>query len=99
MNQVIPAQQQAVTLCKSWSNLEKDLDGKIRVSIGEQDNFLLQGAVHLLDTEMKKLNAGMQFDYFPGDYFTVHTPEYRQKGFKFLADRYRQWETMNRKGF
>ena len=86
-------------LRNNWNRLEKDLDGKIRVTIGEQDNFLLQGAVHVLDTEMKKLNAGIQFEYFPGDHFTVHTPEYRQKGFKFLADRYRQWEKMNRKGF
>ena len=89
----------SLNLRSNWSNLEKDLDGKIRVSIGEQDNFLLQGAVHLLDTAMKKLNAGMQFDYFPGDHFTVYTPEYRQKGYKFLADRYRQWENKNRKGF
>ena len=86
-------------LRNNWSTLEKDLDGKIRVTIGEQDNFLLQGAVHLLDTAMKKLNAGMQFEYFPGDHFTVHTPEYRQKGFKFLADRYRQWDNTTKKGF
>jgi hypothetical protein len=89
----------SLNLRSNWSSLQKDLDGKIRVTIGEQDNFLLAGAVHLLDKEMKKLNANMQFEYFPGDHFTVHTPEYRQKGFKFLADRYREWESRNKKGF
>ena len=41
------------------------------VSVGEQDNFYLNSAVHLLDTEMKKLNTGFVFEYYPGDHFTV----------------------------
>ena len=83
----------------NWSTLKNDLDGKIRVTIGEQDNFLLSGAVHLLDKEMKALNANMKFEYFPGDHFTVGTPEYREKGLKFLAEKYREWQKINLKGF
>jgi hypothetical protein len=83
----------------NWEKLKKDLDGKIRVTVGEQDNFLLNGAVHLLDKEMKALNANMSFEYFPGDHFTVSTPEYREKGFKFLAEKYKEWQKMNLKGF
>ena len=83
----------------NWDKLKKDLDGKIRVTVGEQDNFLLQGAVHLLDKEMKALNANMSFEYFPGDHFTVGTPEYREKGLKFLAGKYTEWQKMNLKGF
>ena len=86
-------------LRSNWNNLKKDLDGKIRVSVGEQDNFLLNRAVHLLEKEMKALNANMNFEYFPGDHFTVGTPEYRDKGLKFLAARYKEWEAMNKKGF
>lgn len=86
-------------LRSNWNNLKEDLDGKIRVTVGEQDNFLLNGAVHLLEKEMKMLNANMSFEYFPGDHFTVGTPEYRDKGMKFLAARYREWESMNKKGF
>ena len=86
-------------LRSNWEKLKKDLDGKIRVTVGEQDNFLLNGAVHLLDKEMKVLNANMSFEYFPGDHFTVGTPEYRNKGLKFLAEKYREWQKMNLKSF
>lgn len=83
----------------NWVKLKKDLDRKIRVTVGEQDNFLLNGAVHLLDNEMKALNANMSFEYFPGDHFTVSTPEYREKGVKFLADKYKEWQKINLKEF
>ncbi len=86
-------------LRSNWDKLKNDLDGKIRVSVGEQDNFLLNSAVHLLESEMKKLNANMVFEYFPGDHFTVFTPEYRSKGFHFLAERYIEWEKTNKKAF
>jgi S-formylglutathione hydrolase FrmB len=86
-------------LRNNWDKLKKDLDGKIRVTVGEQDNFLLNGAVHLLDKEMKALNANMSFEYFPGDHFTVGTPEYREKGLKFLAEKYKEWQKINLKGF
>ena len=83
----------------NWDKLKNDLDGKIRVTVGEQDNFLLNGAVHLLDKEMKTLNANMTFEYFPGDHFTVGTPEYREKGLHFIAGKYKEWQQKNLKGF
>ena len=55
----------------NWDKLQKDLYGKIKVSVGEQDNFYLNSAVHLLESEMKKLNTGFIFEYYPGDHFTV----------------------------
>ncbi len=79
----------------NWASLKDDLSGKIRVSVGEQDNFLLNGAVHMLDKEMKTLGADMQFEYFPGDHFTVSSPDYISKGFHFLANRYKEWEKKN----
>ena len=84
-------------LRSNWPDLKNNLDGKIRVSVGEQDNFLLNEPVHLLEAEMKKVNAAMLFEYFPGDHFTVGTPEYRAKGFHFLAERYKVWESTNTK--
>ena len=83
----------------SWDKLQKDLYGKIRVSVGEQDNFYLNSAVHLLDTEMKKLNTGFVFEYFPGDHFTVSTPEYRKAAERFLVTKYLDWQKENKKGF
>ncbi|MEP6726358.1 MAG: alpha/beta hydrolase-fold protein, partial [Bacteroidota bacterium] len=81
-------------LRSNWSSLKNDLDGKIRVTVGEQDNFLLNGPVHLLEDEMKKLDTKFVFNYYPGDHFTVSTPEYRKAGAQFLAGRYMEWKKM-----
>jgi len=74
----------------NWQQLKADLQGKIRVSVGEQDNFLLNYAVHLLDGETKKVDAGFVFGYYPGDHFTVSTPEYRTNGYQFLQQKYNE---------
>lgn len=82
-------------LRSNWSILKNDLEGRIRVTVGEQDNFLLNGAVHLLETEMKKLDSKFIFTYYPGDHFTVSTPEYRKAGLQFLAQKYMEWKKNN----
>jgi len=74
----------------NWQQLKPDLQGKIRVSVGEQDNFLLNYPVHLLDDEAKKLDAGFVFGYYPGDHFTVSTPEYKTAGYRFLQQKYNE---------
>lgn len=79
-------------LRNNWPALEKGLQGKVRVSVGNQDNFLLNYAVHMLDDEMKKLDARFIFGYYPGDHFTLNTPEYQSAGTTFLAQRYAQWK-------
>ena len=53
----------------------------------KQDNFLLNCAVHLL-----KRNENIE-------YFTVGTPDYRDKGLHFIAERYKEWQRKNLKGF
>lgn len=74
-----------------WNQLQSSLKGKIRVSVGDQDNFLLNYAVHLLYEEMKKLNSGFEFAYYPGDHFTVGTAEYGLAGYKFLEQKYNDY--------
>jgi len=74
----------------NWKSLLQDLAGKIRVSVGNQDNFLLNYAVHLFEDEMKQVDAGFVFGYYPGDHFTVSTPEYRSSGFQFLEQKYNE---------
>ena len=74
----------------NWQQLKPDLQGKIRVSVGNQDNFLLNYPVHLFDDEMKKVDAGFVFAYYPGDHFTVSTPEYRTTGLQFLEQKYNE---------
>jgi S-formylglutathione hydrolase FrmB len=78
-------------LRNNWNQLNTDLQGKIRVSVGEGDNFLLNHAVHLLDEEMQKLNSGFLFGYYPGDHFTVYSPEYKKAGHQFLQQKYREF--------
>lgn len=80
-----------LNLRTNWSSLKNDLTGKIRVTVGEQDNFLLNDAVHMLDAEMKKLDTKFVFAYYPGDHFTVSTPEYRKDGLTFLEAKYFAW--------
>jgi hypothetical protein len=75
----------------NWTKLSPVLDGKVRVSIGNQDNFLLNFSVMMLEAEMKKLNSKFEFAYYTGDHFTVSTPEYTKAGNKFLSDKYAEW--------
>jgi hypothetical protein len=75
----------------NWKQLASGLYGKIRISVGDQDNFLLNHAVHLLDEEMKKLDTGFEFAYYPGDHFTVFTAEYRLAGYQFLEKKYNEY--------
>ncbi len=60
------------------------MDTKIRISVGNQDNYFLNYAVELLETEMKKLGAKFEFEYSPGDHFTIETEEYKKAGHSFL---------------
>jgi len=75
-------------LRNNWESIKSDLDGKVRISVGDQDNFLLNFPVYLLEGEMRKLNSTFQFAYYPGDHFTVFTPEYRKEGLDFLKEKY-----------
>ena len=81
----------------NWDKVKNDLEGKVMISVGNQDNFLLNYAVKLLDGEMKKLNSSFVFAYYPGDHFTIATPEFLKDGNGFLQKRYQQWLTTNKK--
>ncbi|MGS0747525.1 alpha/beta hydrolase-fold protein [Halpernia sp. GG3] len=74
----------ASNLKNNWNSLKADLDGKGRITVGNQDNFLLNYAVKLLDKQMKELNSNFQFAYYPGDHFTLATPEFMKDGNHFL---------------
>jgi hypothetical protein len=78
-------------LDKNWVQLKPDLDGKVRVTVGTRDNFLLNYAVVMLDTVMKKLNSKFEFAYYPGDHFTVSTSAFRKDGEMFLEKKYLEW--------
>jgi S-formylglutathione hydrolase FrmB len=81
----------ALNLRDNWESLKPELDNKVRISVGNQDNFLLNYPVHLLEKQMKELNSNFQFAYYPGDHFTIGTPEYRKDGNQFLKQKYLEW--------
>lgn len=78
-------------LRNNWEDIKDNLAGKIRVSVGEQDNFLLNDAVHMLDKEMQKIHADVHIAYYPGDHFTVFSNAYRKDGNDFLEQAYIQF--------
>ncbi len=73
-----------------WPGLKKDLEGKLRISVGTEDVEQCP-AVRLMEEEMKKLGAGITFAYYPGDHFSVVTGEYKKAWDDFLLKRYREW--------
>ncbi|QNK61760.1 hypothetical protein H7F33_14510 [Pedobacter sp. PAMC26386] len=75
----------------NWKYLKKDLDGKIRISVGDDDNFQLNYPVRLLEEEMKAIQANVLFKYYPGDHFTLKTKAYTDDLNGFLEWRYKQW--------
>ncbi|WP_372755202.1 alpha/beta hydrolase-fold protein [Labilibaculum sp.] len=85
----------SVILRENWSSLKANLDGKIRISVGTNDNFYLNRSVELLEKEMYKLNANFEFKYYPGVHFRLYTPEYIREGMKFLDRCYKNWLEKN----
>jgi hypothetical protein len=75
----------------NWDKLKKNLEGKVRVSVGSQDNWFLFNPVHLLEEEMNKLNSKFVFAYYPGGHSTVFSSEYRKDGIHFLQQKYNEW--------
>ena len=78
-------------LRKNWGQLKKDLGDKIRISVGNEDTYFLNLPVHLLEDEMKNINATITFAYYPGNHATVSTAAYRHDQDKWLEDKYHEW--------
>lgn len=79
-------------LYSNWDNIKQDLDGKVRLSVGKQDNFSLNHAVTLLEERLKEKGSPFQVAYYPGDHFTLATPQYFSDGYGFLKHKYLEWK-------
>ena len=71
------------------------MDGKLRISVGNEDNASLNFSVMLMEKELKKINANIEFAYYPGNHFTVATPEYRKAENLWLEQKYLDWLEKN----
>jgi len=72
--------------------MKDHLGDKIRISVGNEDTYLLNQPVHLLEEEMKKIHATITFAYYPGDHWTVTTPAYRHDQDLWLEEKYLEWQ-------
>ena len=85
----------AAYLKNNWPALKDDLSNKVRIAVGNEDNFFLNKSVKMLEKEMNTLNSGFKFAYYSGDHFTVTTKDYRKDGNKFLEEKYMEWLKKN----
>ncbi|SES95383.1 alpha/beta hydrolase-fold protein [Hymenobacter actinosclerus] len=80
---------------RNWPRLRPDLNGKLRISAGNEDSYYLNFSAMLMEQEMKKLGADMPFAYYPGDHFSVMTPEYKGAEIRWLKKTYLNWLTQH----
>jgi pimeloyl-ACP methyl ester carboxylesterase len=81
----------ALNLRNNWASLKSELDNKVRISVGNRDNFFLNDPILLLEKQMKELHSNFEFAYYPGDHFTVYTHDYKKDGNQFLEQKYVEW--------
>lgn len=78
-----------------WNELAPKLKGKVHVYMGETDTFYLEGAVKLLQKDMKAIGADTVIELFPGDHGSVMTKALRDRIDKEMADQFRRAKEAN----
>jgi S-formylglutathione hydrolase FrmB len=68
-----------LTLRSHWNELAPKLAGKIHVFTGATDTFYLEGAVKLLQADMKRLGSDAEIEIVPGDHGSMMTPTLRAR--------------------
>lgn len=79
-----------LTLRTQWKTLEPKLRGKIHVYMGDMDTFYLDGAVKLLQQDMKNLKADAVIEIVPGDHGSMMTSELRARIDREMAEQFRK---------
>jgi hypothetical protein len=72
-----------------WKELGPKLKGKLHVYMGTQDTFYLNGAVELLQKDLKNLGSDAVVELLPGDHGTLMTSALRSRIDKQMADAWR----------
>lgn len=76
---------------EQWDALGPKLDGKIAITIGTGDNFMLSRSVELLREDLQRLGADVRIRLVAGDHFSVRAWEPGREELEELADAYRAW--------
>ena len=67
----------SVRLEEQWKTHAEELRGNIHVIVGTADTFYLDGAAHLFDRTMERLNTGTRVEFVPG---RTHMDLYERNG-------------------
>jgi hypothetical protein len=73
-----------------WPELGPKLKGKLHVYTGDADTFYLEGAVRLLQADLKTLGSDAAVEIFPGDHGSVLTPALLGRIDEEIKARYRE---------
>lgn len=75
-------------LREHWDELRPELEGRLSITVGQQDNFLLQGAVTLLRDDLAARGSGVDVRVLSGDHFSVRSSEFHREAVRaFLRTR------------
>jgi len=72
-----------------WKDIGPKLQGKLHVYMGTQDTFYLDGAVRLLQKDLRALGSDAIVELLPGDHSTLMTSALRSRIDKQMADAWR----------
>lgn len=78
-------------LRERWEELGPRLAGRVAITIGRGDNFLLQGSVALLERDLARRGADVRVHLVPGDHFSVPADERGLEQVRAMVSVYRAW--------
>jgi len=78
-------------LRERWDELGPLLDGRLVLTVGDKDNFLLHGSVELLRRELAALGAHIDVHVLSGDHFTELQGPSSEEVSRRMVERFRTW--------
>ena len=78
-------------LREHWDELGPLLDGRIVLTVGDKDNFLLHGSVELLRRELEALGAHIDVHVLSGDHFSELQGPSSADVSRRMVERFRTW--------
>jgi S-formylglutathione hydrolase FrmB len=80
-----------LVLERNWATLGPQLQGKLHIYMGMEDNYYLEGAVVLLKQSLQQLGSDAVVELYPGrDHGTLINPELRQRIYQDMAQTFRR---------
>ncbi len=76
---------------REWPEIGSKLTGKLHVYMGEQDTFLLEGAVKLLKESLEKLGSDAVVELFPGKTHALVDAKLRKRMNEEMATAFKNW--------